>query len=609
MPDFEQLKQKAHDLPLAPGVYIMADKNGKVIYVGKAKALRNRVSQYFVDSAGHSEKTRAMVRNIHDFSVIIAQSEFEALVLECSLIKLHQPKYNILLRDDKGYPYIRLDMNEEYPNLTMVSKPAEDGAKYFGPYGGRSVTQNAINTIKQTLRLPSCSKKFPRDIGKDRPCLNYHMGQCDGWCQKLGSQRQYYETVRQAQLILEGKYKQAAAELREQMEAAAEELKFEQAAELRDRCLAIESLGKKQRVVSGAMADTDVIGWYSNDNRGCFVILHYIGGNLVDKEFRLTEPESEETALSALVKQYYLERTHLPREILLPQPMEDSELFAQLLSGRGHKVKLAVPQRGDKTELIKLAHKNAVEEAERVTTAAERVNKTLELVAQLLNLAEAPKRIEAYDMSNTAGTDMVGSMTVFVDGNPLKKDYRTFKIKDESIKDDYHAMQEVLTRRLTRLVDKSEGFEKRPDLLLMDGGQAQCSAAEDVLAQLGLAIPVYGMVKDDRHRTRALMTASGQEISISGNQAVFSFFGRIQEETHRFAIEYHRSLRAKKVKQSELEKINGVGQARRTALLKHFKTIKAIKAATLDELEAVVPKPAAKAVFEYFHKGTDEKCE
>ncbi len=609
MPDFEQLKQKAHDLPLAPGVYIMADKTGKVIYVGKAKALRNRVSQYFVDSAGHSEKTRAMVRNIYDFSVIIAQSEFEALVLECSLIKLHQPKYNILLRDDKGYPYIRLDMDQEYPNLTMVSKPADDGAKYFGPYGGRSVTQSAINTIKTTLRLPSCSKKFPRDIGKDRPCLNYHMGQCDGWCQKLGSQRQYYETVRQAQLILEGKYKQAAAELRQQMEAAAERLEFEQAAELRDRCLAIETLGKKQRVVSGAMADTDVIGWYSNDNRGCFVVLHYISGNLMDKEYRLTEPDSSSQAMSALVKQYYLERASLPREILLPLPMEDSELFARLLSGRGHKVSINVPQRGEKIELIKLAAKNAMEEAERVTTSAERVNKTLELVAGLLGLDSAPARIEAYDMSNTAGSDMVGSMTVFENGTPLKRDYRTFKIKDETIKDDYHAMKEVLTRRLIRLADGSKGFEKRPDLLLMDGGQAQCSACLEALGEVGMVIPVFGMVKDDRHRTRALVDAEGREISISGNQAVFSFFGRIQEETHRFAIEYHRSLRGNKVKQSELEKISGVGQARRTALLKHFKTVKAIKAADLGQLEAVVPRPVAKAVYQYFHKGNDEKCE
>lgn len=603
---FDQLKDKAHSLPLEPGVYIMQDKAGKVIYVGKAKALKNRVSQYFQDSANHSAKTRLMVKNIHEFSVIIAQSEFEALVLECSLIKLHQPKYNILLKDDKGYPYIRLDMTEEYPNLSMVSKPLEDKAKYFGPYGGRYITQNAIDTIRTTLKLPSCTKKFPRDIGKDRPCLNYHMGQCSGWCQEPERREEYMDTIRQAALILEGKYKQAAQELRQQMEAAAEELKFELAADLRDRCLAIESLGKKQRVVSGAMADTDAVGWYSNDNRGCMVLLHYIGGNLVDKEFEMTDPDPGPDAVSALIKQYYLSRNHIPREIMLPFEIEDAELFRQLLAGRGFKVNISVPMRGDKAELTKLACRNAREEAERITTGAERVSKTLELVAEMLMLENIPQRIEAYDISTTAGQQMVGSMTVFVGGNPLKRDYRTFKIKDENCHDDYTAMTEVLTRRFKRYLEGSQGFDSKPDLLLIDGGQGQAAAVEQVLRDLGLVIPVFGMVKDDRHRTRALMTAEGREIGISGNQTVFSFIGRIQEETHRCAIEYHRSLRDKKVKKSELDNILGVGDVRKAALLKHYKSIKAIREASLEDLKTVVPKNVAQAVYDYF-MGVDKR--
>ena len=605
---FEELKDKALSLPYEPGVYLMQDKTGQIIYVGKAKKLKNRVSQYFQNTAAHTPKTRKMVSQIDHFDVIVAASEFEALVLECSLIKRHMPKYNILLKDDKGYPYLRVDMREEYPVMELVSKVTGDGASYFGPYGGRGTTQRVIDTIRLTLKLPGCSKKFPRDLGKERPCLNYHMNNCDAWCQLSRSPQEYKARMEQAMMLLQGKYTELADSIREKMLAAAEALDFEQAALLRDRLRAVESLGQKQLVTAGSMANTDVIGYYQSEAKACFAVLHYVDGNLLDKEYEILQPaDDEEEAVSTLVKQYYLARGAAPKVILLPKPMEDAALFEELLYQNLQKrVHIRTPQRGDNVRLVDLAQKNAREEAERVTSKAERAMGTLGLLQNMLGLGSL-HRLESYDISNIAGTDIVASMVVFVDGRPSKQDYKRFKIEGLTDQNDYASMQQVLRRRLTHYVNGDAGFDKRPDALLIDGGVEHANAVMQVQSELGLDIPTFGMVKDNRHRTRALVTPQGHEISISGTPAVFALIGTIQEETHRFAITYHHTLRSRRVRGSKLEEIPGVGPKRRETLLKTFKSVRAIEEASLTALEGAIGKAAGQAVYDYFHQTQEEE--
>ena len=599
----EELKQAALSLPYEPGVYLMKDASDTVIYVGKAKKLKNRVSQYFQETASHTPKTRRMVSQVDHFETIAAATEFEALVLECSLIKHYMPKYNILLKDDKGYPYLRVDLRETYPVITLASRVKDDGAKYFGPYGSRGRSQQVINAIRATFRLPHCGKKFPRDIGKERPCLNYQMNQCDGWCRPSKTQTEYHSLLEQAVQLLEGKYQSLTDQLKCQMETAAEGLEFERAAELRDRMQAIASLGQRQLVTAGTMADTDVIGWYQTEAKACFAVLHYIGGNLMDKDYELLPvPDDAAEALSALVKQYYLQRQAAPKRILLPAPMEDAAPFAQLLREKLEKtVAILTPQRGDGKRLVDLASKNAREEAERATSAAERLNGTLLLLQAMLRLPEPVRRMEAYDISNTAGTDIVASMTVFVDGKPKKSDYKRFKLENLDGQDDYASMRQVLCRRFCRYLDGDKGFDEKPDILLIDGGAVHAETVRAALEQMGVVLPVFGMVKDNRHRTRALVSPLGEEIGIQGNPAVFSLIGRIQEETHRFAISYHRQLRSRHVRGSSLDAIAGIGEKRRNLLLKQFKSVAAIRQAELSALQECLPQPAAQAVYDYFH--------
>lgn len=607
---FDELKDKALSLPLAPGVYIMRDESNKVIYVGKAKKLKNRVSQYFQDSSAHTPKTRAMVSKIDHFDVIVAASEFEALVLECSLIKRYMPKYNILLKDDKGYPYLRLDMSEEYPKITLVNKLANDGAGYYGPFGSRGVTQNVLDTIRLTLKLPGCNKQFPRDLEKDRPCLNYHMNQCRGWCQLSRSPQEYRETMEQARLLLTGNYKQLARQLEEQMLEASEKLEFERAAELRDRRKAVELLGQKQLVTAGSLADTDVVGFAQTTAKSCFVILHFSGGNLLDKEYEILPfQDSPESAVSSLVKQYYLARGVAPKVVLLPMEMEDSGLFSDLmLQNTGRRTHFRVPQRGDNAQLVELARENARREAERVTSKEERISGTLQLLGKMLSLETAPRRLESFDISNLAGTDIVASMVVFVDGKPCKKDYKRFKVEGLQDQDDYASMGQVVTRRFAHYKNGDSGFDQGPDVLLIDGGAAHAEIARSALEALGLDFPVFGMVKDDRHRTRALVTPTGQEIGLDGAPAVFALIGTIQEETHRFAITYNRELRSKRLRYSELDAITGIGPKRKEQLLRHFKSLAAIRRATEQELRQLLPADAAAAVYAHFHK-EDASCE
>ena len=600
---FDELKEKALSLPYAPGVYIMRDQTDKVIYVGKAKKLKNRVSQYFQDTASHTPKTRIMVSKIHHFDVIVAASEFEALVLECSLIKRYMPKYNILLKDDKGYPYLRLDMREVYPRITLVSRLSDDGAEYFGPFGGRSVTHDVMEALRLTLKLPGCHLQFPRDVGKGRPCLNYHMNQCAGWCQEGKSCTEYRQTMMQARELLRGNYKSVADEIRGQMLGAAENLEFELAASLRDRLQAVENLGQKQLVTAGTLADTDVIGYGETEAKACFAVLHFSGGNLLDKEYEVfPKPDEKTEAVSSLMKQFYLSRGLVPKRVLLPFALEDADLFSQLLEQQlGRLPKLLVPQRGDNVRLVELACKNAQEEAERVTGKDERVSATLTLLGKMLMMAP-PLRIESFDISNISGTDIVASMVVFQAGRPHKSGYKRFKVEGLDNQDDYASMYQVVKRRFAHYQEGDKGFEEAPNLILIDGGVNHANTAVHALRDLELAFPVFGMVKDDRHRTRALVTPEGQEIRIDNNQAVFSLIGNIQEETHRFAITYHRQLRSKRLRYSELDAIPGIGPKRKQELLRQFKSIQSIRQATLPELERLLPKDAAAAVYAHFRE-------
>ena len=599
---FDLLKEKALSLPLAPGVYIMRDKNDKVIYVGKAKKLKNRVSQYFQDTANHSHKTRIMVSKIDHFDVIVAASEFEALVLECSLIKRHMPKYNILLKDDKGYPYLRLNMKQRYPKITLVNRISDDGAEYFGPYGSRGVTNALLEAIRLTLKLPGCTKEFPRDVGKGRPCLNYHMNQCAGWCQDPKLEEGYRLRMEQARQLLLGNYRHVASEIKEQMLQAAENLEFELAASLRDRLNAVEALSQKQLVTAGTLADTDVIGFAQTEAKACFAVLHFSGGNLLDKDYEiLSVPDDPAEAVSSLLKQYYLARGHAPKQVFLPFSLEDSELFEELMLQQfGKRPHLRTPQRGDNLRLVELANKNAREEAERITGKEERVSAGLGNLGRILSM-EPPKRIESFDISNISGTDIVASMVVFQEGKPRKSEYKKFKLEDMDGQDDYGAMRQVITRRFRHYLQEDKGFTEKPDLLLIDGGITHACVAMEALSALQLQLPVFGMVKDDRHRTRALVTPEGETISIENNQAVFSLIGNIQEETHRFAITYHRQLRSKRLRYSQLDQIPGIGPKRKQELLKVFRSIQAISQASLGELERCLPKDAAAAVYQHFH--------
>ena len=603
----DELREKALALPLQPGVYIMMDRMGEVIYVGKAKKLKNRVVSYFREG-NHSPKTEVMVSHVNDFDVIMVRSEFEALITENQLIKHHKPKYNILLKDDKGYPYLRTDLRQPYPGWKVVGRPGKDGARYLGPYGSRTILFAALNAVTKALRLPQCSRRFPADIGKERPCLNREMGLCEGWCTGTPDREAYRARIEDAILVFEGKSGRLEKQTQLEMEAAAEALDFEKAALLRDRLRALHSLGEKQLAVSGAMADTDAVGFCRGAAKACFVVLHYIGGKLLDKDLALLPipMEEDEEVLSALVRQYYLQRGVCPKTILLPILPEDGEELERLLAETyEHKVSLHVPLRGDMRLRMETAGMNAKQEAERATDREERVSGILTWLAEAAGLPGPPRRIEAYDVSNLHGEDAVSSMTVFVDTKPLKRDYRRFRMKEAVGGDDYGGMRETLRRRLTEYREGNERFSTLPDLFLIDGGSVHAAAAAGVLREFGLETPVLGMVKDDKHRTRALAAPDGRELGLEGNPAAFAFIGRIQEETHRFAIEYQRSLRSRHIG-SELDKIPGVGEKRRTELLKRFRSVKAVAAASEDELRGVLGASVAKTVYAWFHRAPEE---
>ncbi len=595
-----ELREKANKLPLLPGVYIMMEKTGQVIYVGKAKKLKNRVSSYF--HGEHLPKVAAMVDHVDTFDVIVVQSEFEALVLENSLIKRHKPRYNILLKDDKGYPFLRLNGREAYPKFTVANKIEDDGAEYFGPFGSRGTSFEIVETISKTLQLPTCNRKFPEDIGKGRPCLNYHLNQCAGWCTTEPDPADYLRRIGEAKLILSGKTTELTKQLRTEMEEAAEALRFEQAAALRDRMRAIESLSTRQKVIATTFADTDAIG-FARGAKSCFTVLHFVDGDLAGKDYELMEEpmESDEEALGELLVQYYQRRGGCPKVVLVPVELENAEELARYLSQEaGHRVYIETPKRGDRVRLVERAQLNAKEEILRATSAQQRTNKTLEWLQKALGLEKLPERIESFDVSNLGDTGIVAAMVVFKNGRPSKRDYRKFRIRETQTQDDYASMEEAVYRRFLHAKEGDEKFAELPDLLLIDGGETHVAAARKALRRLEMDVPTFGMVKDNRHRTRELVSPDGKERGISGNPAVFALIGTIQEETHRFAITYQRSLRKESLT-SQLDKIPGVGEKSRNKLLDTFKNMDTIKHATMEELSAVVAKNIAKAVYNHFH--------
>lgn len=606
-PRLKRLREKAMRLPLTPGVYIMKNSKGTIIYIGKAKALKNRVSQYFGSQNNHQIKVRRMVEHVHDFDYILTDSEFEALVLECSLIKQHQPKYNILLKDDKGYHYIRVS-DSPWPVISATKQTADDGARYIGPFTSSYSVSQAVDEALKIFKLPQCNKVFPRDIGKSRPCLNFFIHQCSAPCAGKITRKEYCETVEEALSFLQGGSVKALKELQQRMEDAAERLEFEKAAHLRDRIAAIRKIYEKQKVVAGGVQEQDVFALAGSTEIACLMVLRFSDGRLYDSEhFFLEQVESIPSARFEMLSQYYTLRDRVPPRVTVDGEIEDAELLEEWLSQKaGRKVHLFVPQRGEQAHLLEMCRSNAAEKLAQRLGRAGRETAALDELARLLGLEEPPKYIESYDISHTAGSDNVAGMVVFKDGVPFKEAYKRFAVKTFDGQDDYGSMREVLTRRFKRYFeekDKGEGFGRLPDLILLDGGQGQVNAVQPVLDEFGLKIPLFGMVKDDRHRTRAI-AANGGEISIQSKRSAFTLVSSIQEEVHRFAIGYHKLRHKKRSFTSSLTEIEGIGETRAKALLRVFQTVRAISEADVEELLKVkgMTRPAAEKVYEHFHQ-------
>ena len=603
-----ELRQKAMRLPLSPGVYLMHNKAGEIIYIGKAKALKNRVSQYFGSEKNHDAKVRRMVSNVDWFEYILCDSEFEALVLESSLIKQNQPKYNILLKDDKGYSYIRVS-GGPWPRITEVKKVEDDGAKYIGPYLSSWSIKQTIDSARKIFKLPDCSRKFPQDFGKGRPCLNYYIKQCCAPCRGRVSEAEYNEAFQEALDFIKGGSSTSVKALTAKMEEAAENMEFELAARLRDRIAAINKMKERQKVVASRVEEQDVFALAQGETHTAFEVFRFTGGKLSDRESFLTEgcqPDPE--ARSEFLRQYYAIRDRVPPVVTIDGPVEDAELVARWLSEkRGKSVKLHVPQRGEQAQLVQMCRQNAAESIARQAGSTGRDASALDELRRLLGLEKVPAYIECYDISNLQGGENVAGMVVFENGRPLKSAYRKFKIQTVTGQDDYGSMREVIRRRFTEYYARqqqgdTQGFGRLPDLVLLDGGKGHVAAVQPVLQEMGVAVPLFGLVKDDKHRTRAI-ALSGGEIAIQSNRRAFTLLSTIQDEVHRFAIGYHRQQRKKAAVSSTLTSIPGIGQARAKALLKHFKTVAAIGQADLKELEEApsMTQPAARRVYQFFH--------
>ncbi len=604
-PKMTILRKKAMALPLLPGVYIMHGADGGIIYIGKAKALKNRVSQYFGSQNNHPEKVRQMVDHVDDFEYIITDSEFEALILECSLIKQHTPKYNILLKDDKGYSYIRVSPGD-WGKLSYVLQKADDGALYIGPYKSSYYVKSAVEEANKIFMLPTCNRQFPRDFRKDRPCLNYHIKQCMAPCTGRVRLEDYRESLHQALDFLKGGSSNSIRQLTAQMEEAAENLEFERAARIRDKIAAVKRMGDKQKVVLSKVLDQDVIASFQNDGKTCFQVFRFEGGRLFDRESFIFDTGDAASETEEFLVSYYTLRTDIPKNIALAAGFDGLENIQRWLSEkRGGKVTLTVPQRGEQAQLCAMCRSNAAEALAQQKGATAREFNVLEELRQTLGLEKLPAYIECYDISNLAGTENVAGMVVYKNGKPLKSAYRKFKIKGFEGQDDYASMAETLTRRFEeyyKAEEADEGFGKLPDLILLDGGKGQVAAVRAVFDRMDIHVPLFGLVKDDKHRTRAV-TGDGGEIALSSKRALFAFLSKMQDEVHRFAIGYHHTRRKNAAFRSSLTSIEGVGEVRAKALLKYFRTIDNISKADLTELEAApkMTKDTAHAVFRYFH--------
>ena len=604
-----ELWEKAKLLPLLPGVYIIRDKSNEIIYVGKAKRLRTRVSQYFRPGVPHDAKVTKMISHAFEFDVIVTQSEFEALVLECSQIKQHQPKYNILLKDDKGYSYVRVT-KEEWPRLSAVLQKEEDGAEYIGPYTSSFAVREMVETAMDVFRLPRCNRRFPQDIGKGRPCLNAHIGKCMAVCSGKIKNEDYRDAVASAVHLIRRGQGDIIAMLREKMETAAENLEFERAALIRDQIAAIEKVSRGQKVVRSDIDEQDVIAFAGLGTATCAAILRFRGGRLVDKkEFVFRDTQDIAALREEFLPRYYLaDGEEIPKTVAVDELPEAAEELERLFSEtKGVKVRLWKPVRGDNEKLVEMARTNALERLARDAGKKTRAERLLEETAHLLGLPAAPHVIESYDISNWGDGTSVAGMVVFEDGKPKKAGYRRFKMQTVYVNDDYASMAETLRRRAAGYEKGAPGqFGVKPDLLLIDGGKGQRSAVVEALRGTKLAdVPVFGMVKDDKHRTRGLVGEAG-ELTLAMHRGPFTFITEIQDETHRWANDYRKRLQKGRAYASTLQSVPGVGPATAKALLAHFKTVGAVKAASEDELAAVkgVSRRAAKALREAF--GTPE---
>lgn len=603
-------KEKIRTLPPKPGVYIMLDEAKNIIYVGKAKNLKNRVTQYFQSGTSHTPKVSSMVSNVTDFEYIITDTEFEALVLECNLIKKHRPKYNVLLKDDKNYPYIKVTVNEDYPRILLARKVDNDGARYFGPFLNSGIVKETIDLSKKIFAIRSCKKVLPRDIGKTRPCLNFYINQCSAPCSGNISLEDYKNIFTDIISFLEGNHKEIIVRLTTQMNEASQRLEFERAAKLRDKITAISKLSEKQKIVSTTQGNQDVVAIAQENKTVCIQVFFIRSGKIIGRENYIVNNEQQSDKgqiITDFVKQYYGMATYIPKTILLQAEIEDTDLIEKWLSEKsGASIKIVVPQRGEKLGIVKMVEKNALEEIKlhimKNDIAKRKLNDLMFELKDLLGLKSLPMRIEAYDISNISGTDSVGVCVVFENGIPKKSDYKKFNIRSVEGSNDYESMKEVIYRRISNGLEGEKGFTPLPDLILLDGGKGHVSSVADIMEFFKLDIPFFGMVKDDRHRTRGLTTGT-EELDIKRQSTVFTFLTKIQDEVHRFAIDSHRRKHKKTIIASELENIDGVGEKKRTILLKHFKTIKAIKEAGLDELAGVkgIDRKTAERIMEYFN--------
>ena len=616
------IEEELKKLPAKPGVYIMRDNKDNIIYVGKAIILKNRVRSYFQNSRNHTEKIRQMVERIDHFEYIITDSELEALVLECNLIKEHMPKYNTMLKDDKTYPYIRVTTNEAYPKVSISREMKKDKAKYFGPYTSVNAVKDTLELLRRIYKIRTCNRVLPRDIGKERPCLYYHMGQCDAPCQGYISEAEYKANINEVMEFLNGNYTRVGKLLEDKMAAASEELEFEKAAEYRDLLGSVRQIANRQKITNTDQVDRDIVAFARDKDEAVVQTFFIRSGKLIGRDnFHLSGVQDEEDGdiMASFLKQFYAGTPYIPKEIFLGTGTEEEELITEWLSvKRGQKVYLKVPQKGDKEKLVELARKNAElvlhQDLEKIKREEARTVGALKELAAYLDLPLV-ERIESFDISNTSGFESVGSMVVYEKGKPKKADYRKFKIRTIQGPDDYASMYEVLTRRFThgireqeqlreKQMDESLGsFTRYPDLILMDGGKGQVGVALRVLSELKLDIAVCGMVKDDNHHTRGLYY-NNRELPIDKSSELFKLITRIQDETHRFAIEYHRALRSKTQVKSILDDISGIGPTRRRALMKYFQSLEAIQEAEIEEIMKVpaMNRQAAERVYEFFHK-------